>query len=86
MTRQPLEIHIEQLVLHGLAGYDRRAIAQAIERYVTESLSVHGLSRALQAPRAVEHVNAGEFHLKRGMHASDVGQQIGWQISGVFTR
>jgi hypothetical protein len=86
MTRQPIEIHIEQLVLHGLAGHDRHAIARAVERHLTETLGAEGISRSLQTPSELEHVKAGEFRLRRGAHSSDVGQQIGRQLSGVFTR
>lgn len=41
--RPAVELHIDELVLHGFKPADRRRIGEAVERELTRLLSEHGI-------------------------------------------
>jgi hypothetical protein len=75
VTNRPLEIHIEQLVLHGLPRLDStvvgEALRQEIERLVP-SPSLHNIDR----------IDGGVFSLDR----NDGSRAVGERIAGVVAR
>jgi len=90
-VKQPnIRLHIEELVLHSFAPNDRYAIADAVERELTDLLAGEFTTPASTAlllensnrPRA----NAGEFQVARGAKANSIGAQIAQAVHGELTK
>jgi hypothetical protein len=54
-----IEVHIERLVLDGVDGADRTAVAAALETRLTALLTERGLPPGLARAGARSHVDAG---------------------------
>ncbi len=76
LTRPNVELHIEELVLHGFAASDRRAIATAVEAELGRLLTVKGLPASFGAARMVGTVDAGSFEVTRDSAPLELGQDI----------
>jgi hypothetical protein len=78
--RANVELHIDELVLHGFAVRDRHRIAAAMERELTRLIAqgdfTHLSSNALQLDR----VDAGSFHLDPAARPSYIGQTVAQRV------
>ncbi len=61
-----VEVHVEELVLHGFAPGDRLGIAVAVERELARLLARDGVPPAWHRPGERERVDGGAFR-----HAPD---------------
>lgn len=75
-----IELHIEELVLHGFEGYNQYGIGEAIEREIARLLQERGLPAAFSAGINVDHLNAGTFTVQPNAQANTVGNQIAQSI------
>ncbi len=57
-----VELHIEELVLHGFDPRDRHAIADAVQQELTRLVAEQGLS-AVQEPAEVPRLDGGTIEL-----------------------
>jgi len=71
-----IEIHIEELVLHGFAPGDRYRIAEAVEQELYRLFETKNASPLLLCGRDVPHQDAGAFTVQRGARAETMGAQI----------
>lgn len=75
-----LELHIEELVLHGFAAGDRYAIAEAVEQELSRLLVVQFAAQGLPRPfgESSEHarLDAGEFNVTPSANSEAIGGQI----------
>ena len=79
MTPRPaINLHIEELVLHGFAFGDRHRIGSAVEQELTRLLAEQPLTRH----ESVERVDAGVFHVSLGAKPAAVGAQIAGAVHG----
>ena len=76
LTRPNVELHIEELVLHGFAASDRHAIATAVEAELGRLLAVEGLPASFEAAGMVGRVDAPSFEVTRDSAPSQLGQDI----------
>ena len=74
---QTIELHIEELVLHGFTAYNAHQIGDAIQREITRLLRERRLPSALSADINLERLNAGSFTIQSGAKAEVVGTSIG---------
>ncbi len=81
-----IELHIEELVLHGFAPGDRHAIGDAVERELARLFTEHGLASSSLASGERAHVNAGEFQVAPESKAPAVGAQVATAVHGGLTR
>ena len=63
MRPERVELHIEELVLHGFPTRDRYGIAEAIQRELTRLLIEHGVPEALRQGGDVARLNGGSFEV-----------------------
>lgn len=75
-----IELHIEELVLHGFARRDREAIARALEHELTRLLSEHGVPSAWLGGGEIDQINVGQINLQRGLRSAAVGAQVAQRI------
>jgi hypothetical protein len=58
-----IELHIEELVLHGFAPGDRERIGEAVERELARLVAEQGTPDSWEQGGAIEDLNAGTFHV-----------------------
>ncbi len=76
----PVELHIEQLVLHGFAPHEKGAIAQAVEAELLRLLSQQGLPPTLLGQGALPHLDGGAYQVATGQRPQETGRQIAQAI------
>lgn len=75
MRRGPVEIHVEELVLHGFAARDRHRIAAALERELARLVERDGAAQwSARGDRGM--IDGGSFEASRAMRADAVGVEI----------
>lgn len=74
--QQNIELHIEQIVLHGFKHYNAHQIGEAIEREITRLLQEKGLPPTLAVNINLGRLNAGSFNIQPGAKAEAVGNGI----------
>jgi hypothetical protein len=76
MALKPLtiELHIEELVLHGFARRDRLAIADALQEELSRVIAEDGLAE-IRGPASIERVKAGSFHVAAEAGGKAIGTQ-----------
>jgi len=87
MRRRPrVNLHIEELVLHGFAPGDRHRIGDAVERHLALLLAERGLPPTLSGGVEIARLDAGSFDVARGMPARTVGAQLAQALFGGLSR
>lgn len=75
-----VHLHIDSLVLHGVAHEDRRAVAAAIERELARRLAVPGVAGELASLGHVDRLPAARVELG-GSKPADIGGAAGRGIA-----
>jgi len=86
MTPPDLELHIEELVLHGFAPEDRDRLGEALRQELTRLLAERGVPPSFTQRREVERLNAGVFAAAPGATPQVLGHQVARAIHGGLTR
>jgi hypothetical protein len=84
MTSPDLEIHIEEIVLHGFDGHsgvlpqsmDRSRIGAAVQSELARLFADRGVPAGLIHGGEVASLDGGEFHVAAGSRAQGIGAQI----------
>jgi len=71
-----VELHIDELVLHGFAPGARHRVADALERELTRLFTEQGPPSAIPHDREIEHFNAGTFATERDADIHAVAAQL----------
>ena len=71
-----IHLHIERLVLDGVAVDQPRILRRALERELTSRLMEGGLLPELRSGGAVPHVRGGAIELSQRSHPARLGSQI----------
>lgn len=74
---QVLEIHIDELVLHGFSPHDRHRIGDAVRQALYNRLTENGLHGVLNQGGYTPFLDAGFFN----MHSSQKPETIGGNIA-----
>jgi hypothetical protein len=85
MKPAKLELHIEELVLHGFASGDRYRIGDALEHELGRLFAEQGIPPSLTQGREVAHLNGGAFEVKPGSRAQAIGVQVARAVYGGFS-
>ncbi len=77
-TKAPraVEVHIDELVLHGFAPSDRHAIAQAVQRELARLIGEGQLPLSQGNSVALKQIDAGTFQVKADSKPANSGVQI----------
>ena len=76
MTPKNIELHIEELVLHGFALGDRYRIGEAVEQELSRLLADRGVPQSLERGGEIASVDAGAFEVAPGSRAEVVGAEV----------
>ncbi len=81
-----IELHIEELTLHGFASGDRHLIAEAVERELARLFAERGVPPSFSAELSLGRLDAGSFQVSPGAGAEAVGAQVARSLYGGFGR
>ena len=82
MESANLNLHIEELVLHGFALGDRYRIGEAVQQELTRLFAEQGVPPSLAQGGEVGRLDGGRFEMAAGMQAGAIGTQIAQSIYG----
>lgn len=82
MRQKNIELHIEELVLHGFSQGDRYRIAEVVERELAQLFAEHGVPRSFSNGSEIERLDGGAFEMKQGSKAETIGSQVARAIYG----
>jgi hypothetical protein len=82
MTPYRIELHIEELVLHGFAAKDRHAIGEAVQRELSRLFAEQGVHPSLAKGHKVERLDGVAFQVKQGSRADAIGAQVAQSVYG----
>lgn len=74
--KRNIELHIEELVLHGFAPGNRHAIGEAVELELTRLFNEQGMLPSFEKNARIESLKGGEFNVAQGAQAETIGTQI----------
>jgi hypothetical protein len=75
-TRPNIELHIEELVLHGFSPSDRSAIGAAVESELARLFAEHRVLPTLGQDSEVARLDGGTFKTSSEATAETTGAQI----------
>ena len=86
MNPSDVELHIEELLLHGFAASDRHRIAEAVEGELARLLAERGVPPALAQEGELARVDGGSFDVAPDSSAEAVGNQATRALYGGLKR
>ena len=84
VPRQSIEVHIEELVLHGFSQADRRPIADAVERELSSLFAQEGFPAEQSV--GIELVNGRTFRMSEKEREGSLGKGVARAIYGGLPR
>jgi hypothetical protein len=76
-SSQPsIELHIEELVLHGFPPSDRYAIGEEVESQLVKLLGEQGVPSSLLSESATDEIRGATFNTSHNAKARAIGRQI----------
>lgn len=79
-----VELHIEELVLHGFPPDHR--IGDAVERELSRLFTERGVPRWLVQAGEVAHLDSGAFEMAQGEDPAVIGTRVARTVYGGFGR
>ena len=73
MSSPNIELHIEELALHGFARGQRYEIAEAIGRELERLFADSGVGQSFADPTTVDRLDAGGFEIKQPARPDALG-------------
>jgi hypothetical protein len=86
MKLASIELHIEQLVLHGFAPGDRYTFSNALEDELARMFAQQGVPRSLFGPAELEQISGRDFRIARGATPRRIGTQAAQAVYRGFNR
>lgn len=81
-----IELHIEELVLHGFAPGDRYAIGDALERELARLFDDRGIPVSLRSQNATDRMKGASFNAAHNAKPQAIGRQIAQAVYQGFGR
>jgi hypothetical protein len=82
MIPREVQVHIEELVLHGFSAADAPGIGAAVERELARLFAERGVPAALSGAAARDAVDAGAFEGSPERPAPDLGAKVAQSVYG----
>jgi hypothetical protein len=82
MRPRNIELHIEELVLHGFSQGDRYRIAEAVERELTQLFTEIGVPQSLSNGGEIERLDGGAFEMTHRSKPEGIGAQVARAVYG----
>lgn len=81
-----LNLHIDQLTLHGFDRIDRHQVGSAVQTELSRLIREQGLPSSLNQTQTIGNMNAGEFKTGQSMGANSIGTQVAQKIYRGMTK
>jgi len=81
---QNIELHIEELVLHGFRPGDRHRIGEALQLELEKLFLEQGVPELMSLDGEYTRTNAGSVQIRVGSNAEIVGREIAGSLYGSF--
>jgi len=85
-TPYNIELHIEELVLHGFAPKDRYAIGEAVQRELARLFAEQGVPPSVGRGYEAARLDGGSFHIAEGSKGDAIGAQVAQSVYGGLGR
>ena len=85
INKQIIELHIDELVLHGFSLGQRYQLAAELEMELTRLFTEKGLPQSFNNAVSLRQLNAGSFQLNNTDKKISAGAQIAGSIYDSFT-
>jgi hypothetical protein len=85
-ARRSVELHIEELVLHGFSPRDRYRIAAAVEAELARLFTERGVSPSLARGGEIASLDGGSFEAAPGSGAETIGRHVAQALYGGMNR
>lgn len=82
MRHAGIELHIEELVLHGFAPGDRHRIGDAVERELAQLFAERGVPPHFETGFESPRLDAGSFNYAPGSSAEAIGAEVAHALYG----
>ena len=83
-SQASVDLHIDELVLHGFRASDRYVIGEAIERELAQLLGEQGIPNSLQSDDATDEIRGEAFNAAHDMKPPMIGRQIATAVYQAF--
>ena len=83
-TNYSVELHIEELLLHGFEANQRDSIGAAVEREITRLFTEGGIPTLMAQNQEIAYCEATTFRVTPDANPEDIGTQIAQAIYGGF--
>jgi hypothetical protein len=80
MSSTRIELHIDELALHGFPPGDRYRIAEGLEHELARLIAAHGVPALLGHATRVTMLDGGSFSLQANAGAARIGGQVAQAI------
>jgi hypothetical protein len=77
-----IQVHIEELVLHGFHPNQRHQIGEALERELARLFGERGVPGPFRESATIEDLNGGLFQMKSRSKAEAVGSDLALAVYG----
>jgi len=81
-----VELHVEELILHGFRQGDRFQIGEAMQGELARQIAAQGLPSVMSHGGEIDRLDAGRFTMLPGAGANVVGVQVAQTVFGGPTR
>lgn len=79
-TAYNVELHIDEIVLHGFAHRDRYVIHEAIQSELTRLIAENGLPSSSRQGGDAARLDAGAVTVQKGMPPDAIGRQVAYAV------
>jgi hypothetical protein len=79
---QNIDLHIEELALHGFAPEDRYLIGAAVERELARLIAERGMPAGLAQGAQIASLDGGAFQVVPGARPEAIGAQVAQAVYG----
>jgi hypothetical protein len=84
--RPKVNLHIEELVLHGFPPTDSRSVGDALTRELGMLFGQQRIPESITKGAETDHIDAGAFHVAPNAKAKAIGQHAARAIYKGLTR
>ena len=81
-SQPSVELHIEELVLHGFSPSDRHRIGEAVQLELARLLAEQAIPPALAKSAAIDRLDGGTFQLTAAPRPEATGAQVARAVFG----
>jgi hypothetical protein len=86
MRAANIELHIEELVLHGFAPRERHLIGETVERELARLFAEGGVPPSLARDSEFAHLDGGAFEVRSGFGTEAIGARVAQAVYGGLDR